>query len=98
MQPPGWGPRLLPSLGGRSSQPAKHTKQPTRLLARLSLAPPPQSCHQVMFVKVKEFLLEAHWTTATAAKKYSQWARGQVRLRAAVGWVGAGGRGGEQHA
>jgi hypothetical protein len=33
---------------------------------------------EVMFVKVKEFLLEAGWATASHAKKYSAWMRGQV--------------------
>ncbi|KDD73356.1 hypothetical protein H632_c2260p0, partial [Helicosporidium sp. ATCC 50920] len=29
---------------------------------------------EVMFVKIKEYLLEANWTTAATAVKYSQWA------------------------
>lgn len=35
---------------------------------------------EVMFVKVKEFLLEANWTTATSAKKYTTWNRGQHKI------------------
>ncbi len=31
-------------------------------------------------LQVKEFLLEANWTTATSAKKYTAWTRRQVRL------------------
>ncbi|KAL6766934.1 hypothetical protein ACKKBG_A37960 [Auxenochlorella protothecoides x Auxenochlorella symbiontica] len=30
---------------------------------------------EVMFVKMKEYLLEANWTTATEIKKYTEWAR-----------------------
>jgi hypothetical protein len=37
---------------------------------------------EVMFVKVKEFLLEAGWATASHAKKYSAWMRGQFNLTA----------------
>lgn len=35
---------------------------------------------EVMFVKVKEFLLEANWTTATSAKKYTTWNRRQHKV------------------
>ena len=42
--------------------------------------------------QVKEFLLEANWTTATSAKKYTTWNRKQVgwwagRGRACVTWA-----------
>lgn len=33
---------------------------------------------EVMFVKMKEYLLEANWTTATEIKKYTEWARDRV--------------------
>ena len=41
---------------------------------------------EIMFVKLKEFLLEANWTTATQGKKYSLWSLHQVCVRA--GFVG----------
>lgn len=28
---------------------------------------------EIMFIKLKEYLLEANWTTATQGKKYSDW-------------------------
>ena len=33
---------------------------------------------EIMFVKLKEFLLEANWTTAAQGKKYSQWSTDRV--------------------
>ncbi|KAI3431515.1 hypothetical protein D9Q98_004565 [Chlorella vulgaris] len=37
---------------------------------------------EVMFVKVKEFLLEAGWMTASSAKKYTAWVRHETNLTA----------------
>ena len=53
---------------------------------------------EVVFVKVKEFLLEANWTTAAAASKYSQWIDKQVRGAAGRGQQGAGQQVGQQGA
>lgn len=49
---------------------------------------------EIMFVKLKEFLLEANWTTATQGKKYSQWNMRQVREGGVLSarWRGQGGR------
>jgi hypothetical protein len=35
---------------------------------------------EILFVKLKEFLLEANWTTAAQGKKYSQWSLDRVSL------------------
>lgn len=37
------------------------------------------SPYEVMFVKIKDYLLQANWTTATQVKKYTDWARDHVR-------------------
>ena len=41
---------------------------------------------EIMFVKLKEFLLEANWTTATQGKKYSLWSLHQVCARVRGLW------------